>query len=185
MQTQPLYKLEIAESGLTQKQWYSKIYLKSEHWKLLRQSKFSECGKHCEICGKTTTIEVHHLRYREIYDVLTSDLQVLCKKHHSEQHKRKKPQKRKKKRLLILSEEERKKKKAANKIRKAMKRAKKQKKIDSHNERLADFQDMRFNMITFSDESLISISKGTNLRLVGIAKCILNGRKCNVRPMLH
>lgn len=97
MSIQPRYKLEIAESGLTQRQWYSKIYLRSEHWKQLRQSKFDECGKKCEICGKTTTIEVHHLNYREIYDVLTSDLQVLCKKHHGEQHTKKPKNKKKRK----------------------------------------------------------------------------------------
>ncbi len=151
----PQYKIEIEESGLTQKQWYAKTYLRSEHWKQLRNQKFSEVGKRCEVCGKTTTIEVHHLSYREIYDVLTSDLQVLCKKHHGEQHENKKPIRKKKRRQSRLSRGEQKQEKAA---RKAAKIERKRKRKQDHRKRLAARQDMRFNMVTFADEAEVAAS---------------------------
>jgi len=93
----PAYKLEIEQSGLTQKKWYAKVYLRSEHWSILRSAKFREVGRKCEICGETESIEVHHIRYRDIYDVRTSDLQVLCSAHHAEEHGLKKKQKQKSK----------------------------------------------------------------------------------------
>lgn len=157
------------------------MYLKSDHWKGLRNQKFLEVGKKCEICGKSTTIEVHHLNYREIYDVLTSDLQVLCKKHHGEQHRDKNPISKKRKRKPRANRGEQKKQVAA---RKAAKREKNRIKKATHKERLAARQDMRFNMITFSDEALISISQGTNQRMSGLAKEILNDRKCRVKARL-
>lgn len=82
----PLYKQEIKASGLSQKEWYSKIYLKSEHWKLLKKAKAKEVGSKCEICGWAKKLEFHHINYRNIYDVTTSDLRILCKKHHHELH---------------------------------------------------------------------------------------------------
>lgn len=86
MNETPQYKQEIKASGLSQKEWYAKVYLKSEHWKLLKKAKAKEVGRKCEICGTTKKIEFHHDNYRNIYDVTTADLRILCKTHHHEFH---------------------------------------------------------------------------------------------------
>lgn len=82
----PRYKQEIEASGLSQKEWYAKVYLKSEHWKALKKAKAKEAGRKCEICGATKKLEFHHDNYRDIYDVTTADLRILCKTHHREFH---------------------------------------------------------------------------------------------------
>jgi hypothetical protein len=82
----------INESGLTRKQWYSQVYLRSHHWKTLRRGKLDKVGRKCEKCGTTRRLEVHHLEYRNIYDVKFADLQVLCAYHHGEAHGRIKAQ---------------------------------------------------------------------------------------------
>jgi 5-methylcytosine-specific restriction endonuclease McrA len=66
-------------------------YLQSEHWKQLRTSKREACGKtsgknRCAICGSTEQIETHHLNYRNIYDVVLSDLRLLCRQCHQAAH---------------------------------------------------------------------------------------------------
>ena len=82
----PLYKQEIEASSLTQKEWYAKVYLKSDHWKALKKAKAKEVGRKCEVCGATKRLEFHHDNYRDIYDVTTADLRILCKTHHYEFH---------------------------------------------------------------------------------------------------
>ena len=82
----PRYKQEIEASGLSQKEWYAKVYLKSDHWKALKKAKAKEAGRKCEICGATKKLEFHHDNYRDIYDVTTADLRILCKTHHHEFH---------------------------------------------------------------------------------------------------
>jgi 5-methylcytosine-specific restriction endonuclease McrA len=71
--------------------WYRDVYLLSEHWKVLRKAKLT-ISPQCEICGKKRRLDVHHLRYKNIYDVLVEDLQTLCrrchKKHHKKHHKK-------------------------------------------------------------------------------------------------
>ena len=71
----------------TKQTWYRKVYLLSEHWKGLRRAKLAVNPK-CEICGKKTHLDVHHLRYKNIYDVLVSDLQTLCRRCHKKHHKK-------------------------------------------------------------------------------------------------
>lgn len=66
-------------------------YLKSEHWKKLRARKRRTGGKIggkscCGICASTEQIETHHLRYKNIYDVTTSDLRLLCRQCHETAH---------------------------------------------------------------------------------------------------
>jgi len=69
--------------------WYREVYLLSEHWKGLRRAKLAISPK-CEICGRKTRLDVHHLRYKNIYDVLVEDLQTLCRRCHKKHHLRKK-----------------------------------------------------------------------------------------------
>jgi len=84
----------VKKSGLSRKEWYSRIYLRSDHWKNLRQEKYWQVGRKCEKCAVVDKLEVHHLNYRNIYDVTIHDLQVLCPDHHDEAHGRK-PKKKK------------------------------------------------------------------------------------------
>jgi hypothetical protein len=95
MQTR--YKQEIEASGLSQKEWYAQIYLKSDHWKTLKKAKAKEVGRKCEICGSKKKLEFHHDNYRDIYDVTTADLRILCHTHHHEFHFGTKPEKASKK----------------------------------------------------------------------------------------
>jgi 5-methylcytosine-specific restriction endonuclease McrA len=72
---------------LTAKQtWYRKVYLLSEHWKSLRKAKI-KINPSCEICGAKRRLDVHHIRYRNIYDVTVEDLQTLCRRCHKKHHR--------------------------------------------------------------------------------------------------
>lgn len=93
MSETPRYKQEIEASGLSQKEWYAKVYLKSDHWKALKKAKAKEVGRKCQICGATKKLEFHHDNYRDIYDVTTADLRILCHTHHHEFHFGTKPEK--------------------------------------------------------------------------------------------
>lgn len=66
--------------------WYREVYLFSDHWKSLRLQAFKEGGRHCHRCPATTHLDVHHLRYRRLYDVTVQDLQILCRKCHEREH---------------------------------------------------------------------------------------------------
>lgn len=65
--------------------YYRNVYLLSEHWKSLREEKLN-INPVCEICGCNKRIDVHHLRYKNLYDVLVEDLQTLCRKCHKKVH---------------------------------------------------------------------------------------------------
>lgn len=62
-------------------------YLQTEHWANLREQKFSESGKRCENCKSSLRIHVHHINYKNLYDVLTSDLIVFCEECHNAAHR--------------------------------------------------------------------------------------------------
>lgn len=77
---------EFPENHINNKrEYYRKEYLKSEHWKNLRLAKLKETP-YCEKCNKRHYLDVHHLDYKNLYDVLLSDLQVLCRKCHKKEH---------------------------------------------------------------------------------------------------
>jgi hypothetical protein len=60
-------------------------YLQSGDWKRKRREKLEE-QKVCEVCGTGQLLRVHHLEYRNWYDVLPSDLCVLCENCHNLGH---------------------------------------------------------------------------------------------------
>ena len=72
-------------------------YLKSKYWKKLRSKKIqaaSRAGKYeCGICGSKSRLEVHHLNYKNIYDVEIYDLRILCRRCHGLTHEVKRTQK--------------------------------------------------------------------------------------------
>ena len=61
-------------------------YLQSEDWKQKRSSKRKKKNR-CAICASTSQLDVHHLNYRNLYDVTGSDLRVLCRRCHFLAHK--------------------------------------------------------------------------------------------------
>lgn len=67
--------------------YYRFEYLKSAHWSDLRLRKLCETDARCEIC-KTQNFsnDVHHLRYKQLFDVETSDLKTLCRRCHNYIH---------------------------------------------------------------------------------------------------
>jgi hypothetical protein len=66
-------------------QSYRGEYLKSEHWKSLRDKKLL-MNPVCENCGSKNKIEPHHLQYKNLYDVQISDLKSLCRGCHNKIH---------------------------------------------------------------------------------------------------
>jgi len=66
-----------------------KSFLKTDYWQKVREAKFAQVGKACQICGCTEGLEVHHRHYnfrgRELHHL--GCLMVLCRKHHQLMHK--------------------------------------------------------------------------------------------------
>jgi hypothetical protein len=62
-----------------------KTYLKSEHWKNLRELKIKNKEK-CELCGEKNKLNVHHMEYRNLLDVTQYCLRTLCEKCHKTIH---------------------------------------------------------------------------------------------------
>lgn len=65
-------------------------YLKSDHWQNLRKRKLSHSRRRCAICSSIKRLEVHHLQYRNIFDVDLTDLRILCNRCHKLFHELKK-----------------------------------------------------------------------------------------------
>lgn len=76
--------------------FYRENYLKSDHWKFLREEKL-RLNAQCEKCGSLRLLDVHHKDYKGLYDVKISDLQTLCRKCHDKEHKKIKTHKLKRK----------------------------------------------------------------------------------------
>lgn len=60
-------------------------YLQSDHWQQLRERKEQKATR-CAICATTKNLQTHHLFYKNLYDVQTSDLRVLCDRCHKLTH---------------------------------------------------------------------------------------------------
>lgn len=79
---------------------YRQNYLRSEHWVNLKQEKL-KLNPQCEQCQSPEHLDVHHVNYRNLYDVTVQDLKTLCRKCHThlhnEQHKQPKRAKKKSK----------------------------------------------------------------------------------------
>lgn len=83
---------DIADTSASQrriaaKHHYRFKYLKSEHWSNLRIEKLASVDACCKNCGRRDlSNDVHHLNYRNLYDVTLSDLVVLCRECHDLAH---------------------------------------------------------------------------------------------------
>lgn len=76
----------ILRSGLSKRDWYRKVYSRSLHWSNLREMAFLKHGKRCQKCGCGGILDVHHLNYRNIFDVTVDDLQPICRRCHNIEH---------------------------------------------------------------------------------------------------
>lgn len=68
-------------------------YLLSDEWKEFRKKAFAHYGRKCDRCQKTTTLQIHHLHYNNIFHEELEDVRVLCKAHHEKVHGIKHPKK--------------------------------------------------------------------------------------------
>lgn len=50
---------------------------------------FSKHGKRCSKCGCGGILDVHHINYRNIFDVTVDDLTPICRRCHNVEHGRK------------------------------------------------------------------------------------------------
>jgi hypothetical protein len=76
---------ELAKSNRNKRDWYREVYLYSAHWSELRGRALKLYGSHCAKCGSNRKLEVHHLRYKSIFDVALHDLEVLCRNCHKKE----------------------------------------------------------------------------------------------------
>lgn len=63
-----------------------KDYLKSQDWEDKRELKYSKSKKRCAICSSTQNLDLHHLNYKNLTDVNTTDLRILCRRCHTLTH---------------------------------------------------------------------------------------------------
>lgn len=75
----------IVHKTTDRRDYYRKVYLKSEHWKFVREMML-KLFPECQVCGSRNLLDVHHRVYRSLYDVKRKDLIVLCRCHHLEIH---------------------------------------------------------------------------------------------------
>lgn len=69
------------------KHFYRFSYLKSDHWDLLRLRKLASVDTKCKLClERSLSNDVHHLNYRNLFDVKLNDLVVLCRSCHNSVH---------------------------------------------------------------------------------------------------
>lgn len=71
---------------MTKRELYQE-YLKTDHWRCLRQKAIETHGDRCNACDSVHGIEVHHLQYHDLYSVTPDDLMPLCRVCHGYAHK--------------------------------------------------------------------------------------------------
>lgn len=86
-------RLRIALGSMSLREWYTTVYLGSDHWAQLRARKLKK-DPICEECRRYDATQVHHIRYRSIFDVLLTDLESMCGRCHGARHGRGRPRER-------------------------------------------------------------------------------------------
>lgn len=80
-----------AMTDLTPGQIRYREYLKSDDWRKKKQKKWGQLKylnkKGCEICGRETSLQYHHVQYKELVDINNKDLIRLCDRCHEIAHK--------------------------------------------------------------------------------------------------
>jgi len=62
-------------------------YLQSEEWKARRILVLSRDNNLCQLCRTEPALDVHHLKYDNLYDEPLEDLQALCRACHVNLHR--------------------------------------------------------------------------------------------------
>lgn len=62
------------------------MYLKSSSWHSKRQQVLKRDNYCCQICGRHTELNVHHLRYNKLFNEPLDDLLTLCTTCHTQVH---------------------------------------------------------------------------------------------------
>ncbi len=65
-------------------------YLKTDHWKRMRDCRIHDFGGLCAVCCSGQGLEVHHRTYQNLGKEKEQDLTVLCRDCHELFHKAKK-----------------------------------------------------------------------------------------------
>jgi len=68
---------------------YREEYLRSEHWRTVRQGALERADHRCQVCNGDKHLDVHHRTYERLGAELDHDLTVLCRTCHSVFHDRK------------------------------------------------------------------------------------------------
>jgi 5-methylcytosine-specific restriction endonuclease McrA len=64
-------------------------YLKTPRWYLVRELILARYGDHCQNCGSTESVNVHHRTYTHLFEEAhhLEDLVVLCQHCHGKHHR--------------------------------------------------------------------------------------------------
>lgn len=76
---QKLFELPAAADHITPAAYYR--HLRSAKWRRTRETKLAS-SPFCAVCGRTDTLDVHHVTYARFGDERLEDLTVLCRFHH-------------------------------------------------------------------------------------------------------
>lgn len=62
-------------------------YIATKHWQNLREDIIFKRGSHCYICGRVSTLLLHHISYENLFkEKLYRDVFILCFKCHNQVH---------------------------------------------------------------------------------------------------
>jgi hypothetical protein len=61
-------------------------YLKTPWWKSRRKRAIRDAGRKCNRCGRSYSLQVHHLNYANLWNEPKEDLEVLCRPCHKHEH---------------------------------------------------------------------------------------------------
>lgn len=64
-----------------------KEYLRSDHWRRVRERYYQSKPKECWVCGATDGVTLHHQTYERLGEERMHDLVPLCGPHHDRFHK--------------------------------------------------------------------------------------------------
>jgi 5-methylcytosine-specific restriction endonuclease McrA len=66
--------------------WYYDNYLKSEHWRKLRQRVLARDHYQCTSCHCKNNLQIHHLSYKHLHHERMNELVTLCPRCHRYRH---------------------------------------------------------------------------------------------------
>ena len=58
-------------------------YINSPAWQTRRQRALERAGHRCQVCGRTSRLQVHHVTYRNLGHEADIDLTALCWECHT------------------------------------------------------------------------------------------------------